>query len=209
MATKETVREVWLAKAITKLRPFFSSKGYNIPERVRVSCGWPSTRSLASKKRAIGEAWSSKDSRSKHFEIFVSPYIAKSTTALSVLAHELVHVTVGLECGHKGKFIECAHAVGLDGPMTATGPSDALMQRLNGLVKTLGEYPHATLDGMSNHKKKQKGRLIKVGCPTCQYTTRIAMSWIIVAIPTCPNPNCPDEGREFEVELPPNEEAEE
>jgi hypothetical protein len=34
------------------------------------------------------------------------------------------------------------------------------------------------------------------------------MSWIIVAVPNCPNPSCPHQGLEFDVELPIDEETE-
>ena len=194
-------RETWLARAMAKLRPFFSSVGFEVPENVRVSCGLPSGRAF-SRKRAIGEAWASTASRDKHFEIFVSPTIDRPTHVLSVLVHELVHVTVGLACGHKGRFIECARAVGLEGPWTSTSASDALTQRLNAICESLGKYPHGSLDKMTNGKKKQGTRLVKAHCLGCTYTIRAAMTWLLIGVPCCPNPECLKEGEPMEIDTP-------
>lgn len=206
MSNRYQAREMWLASAVGKLRPYFSSKGYEIPERLRVSCGLPSSRAFGAKKRAIGEAWTSKASRDKHFEIFVSPTIDKAPVVLSTLVHELVHVTVGLECGHKGRFAICARAVGLTGPMRQTSADTMLRDRLNDLSQKLGKYPHGSLDKMTNLKKKQGTRLIKVFCIGCTYTIRVTMSWLTIAVPACPDPECIDHGKQMHVDLPEEEE---
>ena len=49
----------------TYARPHFQAKGYTIPANVRMSC------SLTSRKKAIGQCWSSEASEDKHFEIFI------------------------------------------------------------------------------------------------------------------------------------------
>jgi hypothetical protein len=168
-------REEWLMSAVDQLRPHFKSKRFAIPKAVRVSCGLPSKGAFNYKKRAIGEAWSSKASGDEHHEIFISPTIAEPAQVLAVLVHELVHVTVGLKAGHRGMFIECGTQVGLEGPWTSTSATDALQTHLKALAKKRGKYPHAELKGMTNGKKKQTTRLIKVGCPLpdgCGYTTR-------------------------------------
>lgn len=202
MTTRYQAREQWLATAMQKLRPVFSANGYEIPKNVRVSCGLPSGRAFSRTKRAIGEAWASTASRDKHFEIFISPTIDDPLQVLATLLHELVHVTVGLQAGHKGRFIECARAVGLDAPWTATGPSEEGAARLNALAKKLGKYPHASLDKMTTGKKKQGTRLIKVCCLRCLYTMRIAMTWLLVAVPTCPDPDCEGHDEAMDVDLP-------
>ena len=53
-------REQWLAAMVDALRPTFASLGYPLPERIRVSCGWPSKSALSAKSRRIGEAWSAR-----------------------------------------------------------------------------------------------------------------------------------------------------
>lgn len=207
MANRYQAREVWLASAVSKLRPFFSSKGFEIPEKVRVSCGLPSSRAFGTTKRAIGEAWASTATRDKHFEIFISPTIDKAADVLPTLTHELVHVTVGLKCGHKGRFTECARAVGLVGPWTSTSASETLSARLNGLSEKLGKYPHGSLSKMTNGKKKQGTRMIKVFCKGCTYTIRTTMSWLMIGVPECPDPNCHKHGVPMHVDLPDGDET--
>ena len=66
--TDAIAREVWLLQALNGMRPLFSDAGYQIPERVRVSCGLPSVKAFGKTKRRIGECWSSKNSKDQHFE---------------------------------------------------------------------------------------------------------------------------------------------
>jgi len=197
-----TTREEWLNHAIQLLRPHFTTKGYPLPANIRVSCGLPSTGALRTKKRTLGEVWEAKASKDEHHEIFISPVTDRPINVLSILAHELVHIAVGLKAGHRGKFPICAHAVGLIGPWTATKASNEFIDRLNDILPTLGKYPHAEFRGMTNRKKKQGTRLLKVFCTTCLYTMRITQSWIITGIPKCPNPDCDDYDGKMEVEIP-------
>ena len=200
-----TTREEWLGKAMQELRKDFGNAGFTLPEKVRVSCGLPSHGAFATRKRVIGQAWATESSRDRHFEVFVSPTLDKPFAVLSTLAHELVHVAVGIKAGHRGDFVKCAAAVGLQGPWTSTTAGDRLASRLNGLVKKLGKYPHGSLDKMTDGRKKQTTRLIKVGCPACGYTTRITMVWIMTGIPCCPNEACERHGEPFEVDEVPGE----
>jgi hypothetical protein len=199
---KTKTREEWLQAAVNHMRKHFQRHAYTIPERVRVSCGLPSTGAFATVKRSTGEAWASTNSADQHFEIFISPTIADAPTVLPTLAHELVHVTVGLKAGHRGHFIECARAIGLVSPWTATHASDDMKLLIDEITTKIGAYPHGTLLRMTTGKKKQTTRLLKVGCATCGYNTRITMQWILVAVPTCPNEHCSSYGALFEVVLP-------
>jgi len=194
MAKAQQGREEWLNAAVTKFRPYFSGHGYEIPKALRVSCGFPSVGALGSKSRRIGEAWCSRASKDKHFEIFISPTQDSAVKVLEILAHELVHVTVGLECGHKGMFPQCARKIGLEGKMTSTYATAPLQERLNAMVVKLGKYPHGSLDKMTNNRKKQTTRLIKAHCLTCTYTIRASMTWLLVGVPQCPNPEGTDQG---------------
>lgn len=204
--TAAAAREHWLNRATHELRPLFQTHGYTVPANVRLSCGWPSSGGLRSRKRAIGEAWSSTSSKDQHFEIFVSPTIAEPEKVLGVLIHELIHVTVGLDAGHKGPFAKCAREIGLEGKMTATTVSDPLAACLKVIQDTLGPYPHATLDGMTNGRKKQKARLIKAGCTWCGYTIRASLMWLSLAVPKCPNDQCQSHGETMQVDIPDFEE---
>ena len=51
------IREEWLQELIDRLRPTFDRIGSTLPEKIRVSCGFPSKSALANKARRIGECW--------------------------------------------------------------------------------------------------------------------------------------------------------
>jgi hypothetical protein len=205
--TTKAAREVWLAKAVSELQKHvFGPQGSTIPKNQRVACGWPSVGALATSKRRIGEAWSSVASGDKHFEIFISPYLSKPLDVLATLAHECIHTAVGLECGHKGKFAKLAKAIGLEGKMTATHAGDALKATLAKIEKRLGKYPHASLVGMTNGRKKQGTRMVKAECGSCGYVVRTSMKWILAATPICPCEECDNFQETMNVELPEGDE---
>jgi hypothetical protein len=179
-------RETWLNLITNKhIRPFFQSKGYTIPSKVRMSCAFTSS---GSKGKSIGECWNNANSQDETFEIFITPKIADSSRVVDILIHELCHATVGLKAGHKKPFADCAKAVGLTGKMTATTATDWLKAIIADWVSDMGEYPHAELT--ENNRKKQTTRMIKCVCGECGYTVRLARKWLEVATPDCPNGNC-------------------
>ena len=94
-------REAWLHTVAASLAEPFKRLGHPIPDKVRLTCGFPSVRGIAAKNQQIGECWSNTRSGDDHYEILVSPVIADSMLA-GVLAHELIHASVGVEHGHKG-----------------------------------------------------------------------------------------------------------
>lgn len=178
-------RETWLGALVDALRPTFASLGYPLPERIRVSCGWPSRSALSGKARRIGEAWSHRCSGDGAHETFLSPALADPIEVGAVLVHELVHHAVGVEAGHKGPFRACALAVGLTGPMRATSAGDELRERLHALAEQLGPYPHAALNG-GEGRKKQSTRMLKVACADCGCVVRMTRQWLDqIGAPTC------------------------
>jgi hypothetical protein len=181
-----THREAWLLALAEKLRPDFTAHGAMIPTKLRISCGWPSTRALSGRNRAIGECWTPTASQDGTTEIFVSPCIDAPLMVAEILVHELVHAAVGTECGHKGAFKRLACMIGLEGPMRSSHAGEALRERLNILIAELGSYPHATLDAAQGSRKKQTTRLLKVLCPVCGYTVRTTRQWLAQGLPTCP-----------------------
>jgi len=190
---KKMNREAWLTEGIKQLRPIFKRNQYTFPDKVRVSCGFP--KGSRGGKKAIGQCWTRKCSKSGYFEIFISPVVADSFKALEVLSHEMVHATVGIKAGHKGPFKRCALAIGLEGKMTATTAGQDLAPVLNDIAVILGPYPHDELNPSAESTiKKQGTRLIKAKCPTDDYTVRITKKWIDFGLPTCP---C---GKQMEVE---------
>jgi hypothetical protein len=177
-------REDWLAKCIEKLRPDFARLGSELPEKIRASCSWPSKSGLANKKRRIGEAWSAKNSADQSCEVFISPVLKDPLEVAATLVHELVHCAVGVEQGHKGKFIKLAKVIGLEGKMTATHAGEELRTHLKVVTDAIGPYPHAELTH-SNAPKTQKCRLLKVVCE-CGCVVRITRKWLDeVGPPTC------------------------
>lgn len=176
-------REEWLQNATQALRVgFFAPLGSNIPE-VRVSVGFPKS---GGKGNVIGQCWSGLASADSRPQIFIHPSLVDSVRVLDVLAHELVHATVGTECGHKGAFKALATSLGLEGKMTATVAGAELAGRLNALVSELGEYPHAMLDPKTGGKK-QTTRLVKCSCESCGYVVRTSRKWLEESgAPWCP-----------------------
>lgn len=170
---KFKTREEWLNRAIKELNKIFKSAGYIIPDKIRVACGWPS----GNIRKNDGECWSRKCSKDKTFEIFISPSIdnpCKESGVLAVLIHELVHLVVGLKEGHKATFKHCAVKIGLAGKMTASIAGPELLLTIKQIAKKLGLYPHAAIQPKKNpFIKKQSTRLIKVGCPKCDYIARV------------------------------------
>jgi hypothetical protein len=178
-------REQWLGALVDAMRPTFAGLGFPLPDRIRVSCGWPSKSALSSKSRRIGEAWSHRCSADGAHETFLSPSLADPVEVGAVLVHELVHHAVGVEHGHRGPFARCAKAVGLVGPMRATSAGPELASRLHALAESIGPYPHGALVA-GNGRKKQGTRMLKVQCPDCGCLVRMTRQWLDEAgAPTC------------------------
>jgi hypothetical protein len=184
------LRESWLHAAIRALTPLYEAQGFRVPQNIRVAIGWTST---GRNSKAIGECWAGTVSKDGHFEIFLKVTLEDSFAMLEVLAHELIHAIVGLEEKHGGKFKELATAIGLEGKMTTTKAGPNLASILKRIAEDLGPLPHAPITLMSNGKKKQTTRLIKVES-TClddnngkKYSARMSQSWIDNAgAPICP-----------------------
>lgn len=201
-------REKWLTECVNKLRPDFDRAGFELPEKIRVSCSWPSKSGLAKKKKRIGEAWSAENSGDNSFEVFISPVLKAPVEVAATLVHELVHCAVGLSAKHRGPFVKCAKAMGLEGKMTATTAGEALTKRLGELTTEVGSYPHAELKH-SNAPPKQGTRMLKVECVDCGCIVRMTQKWL----DECGPPTCacggvmylegeaPEEPEESESEL--------
>jgi hypothetical protein len=173
-------RQQWLELAVEALRGRFADAGYTIPQKVRVSIGWPKR---AASCGAIGECWATEASSDAHAELFVSPEITTGGRVVDVLAHELVHATVGTAAGHMKPFKQCALKIGLHGPMRATTAGPEFLAWAQTLFKRIGAYPA----GFLTDTPKQGTRMRKCECSTCGYTVRITRKWLVLAGP----PICP------------------
>jgi hypothetical protein len=189
-ATSSLERQRWLELAVEALRARFAGAGYLVPERIRVSIGWPKR---AASCGAIGECWATGASSDHHNELFVSPQLTEGARILDVLAHELVHATVGTEAGHRKLFRDCALRIGLQGPMRATTAGPEFTTWTQTLFKRIGPYPA----GFLIDTPKQKARMLKCECLTCGYTVRITRKWLTLAGP----PICPTDKVQMTVEM--------
>lgn len=177
-------REQWLTSLTDAMRGLFEEQSQHVPEKIRLTCGWPSKGGMKSKGRVVGECFPMQASKDGSVEIFISPVLADSGKVAECLAHELVHAC-GAK-GHKGAFRKIAEGIGLQAPMTSTTASPQLLERLNGLYAPLGAYPHAVLDRTLAPVKKDRTRLLKVVCDDCGYTIRVTRKWLEVGLPVCP-----------------------
>lgn len=187
---KHETRETYLSAAVELFRPMFKEAGSPLPEKIQCCPGWPSSRALSPKKRAIGECWPPGASRDKTVQVFISPYLEEpkgQQGVLDTLAHELVHAADGNKNGHKGPFVRLARAIGLEGKPTCTHCGEELEKTIAGFSSKLGDYPHARLDRTKSPVKKQGTRLIKCECPECGFIVRTTQKWLdAVGAPHCP-----------------------
>ena len=154
-------REEFLNGALGILKPLFLSHGHSIPDNIRISCGF-----ARGSRKAIGQCFNEKMSKDSTIEIFICPTQSDTLRVIDILAHEAIHACYPTE-GHKGNFRKCAKAIGLTGKMTETVATDKFNQwTQENIIDVIGKYPHATV---SDSKKKQTTRLIKVYCESCEY----------------------------------------
>lgn len=188
-----TTREEYLTAALEELRPVFASKGFPLPEKIRVTCGFPSSKAR-SQHRAIGEHWSPAASNDGHHEILISPVMDDPYEVFGVLVHELAHAATDGD-GHRGRFPALVRSMWLEGKPSDTRVGTTFRVQLQGLVESLGNYPHAALN-VGNQRKTQSTRMLKACCPACGYTIRLTAKWAYtdtgeVNLPLCPNDSIP------------------
>lgn len=182
MKSPSIVRQEWIEQAATMFREHFKANWWNVPDNLRLSIGFP----VGAKdgKRILGQCFPNTYSKDNHWEIFISPNYTNSIEILETIAHEMVHATVEVP-GHRGKFKDCALAIGFEAPMTATPAGPKMLQKINDIIFMIGEFPAGDLNLIG--RKKQKTNLKKCECPDCGYVARVTMKWINkVGEPICP-----------------------
>jgi hypothetical protein len=175
-------REEWLSKAVAELRPVFDSLKHPLPDRIKTSCGFPSSNARARKNRAVGEWWSAKQSASGNHEIFISPQISDSFEVFGVLVHELAHSATDGD-GHMGRFPSLVKSLWLEGKPSSTVIGNDFRTNFADLVASLGDYPHDELT-VPPKAKVQSTRMLKASC-SCGYTIRLTKTWSAMGLPTC------------------------
>jgi hypothetical protein len=185
-------REEWLSKVAAKIaHTVFEPNGYTVPSNIRYSCGFPSKHATGLRNRRIGECWSLDASDDQTFEILISPLLGDALQAADVLAHEIVHATVGLKHGHKGEFARCARKIGLVGKLTATTAGEGLKQILQQIIDEVGEYPHAKLRALNQRVFREGKSMVKLQCTACaaegnRYMLRMGAPSLRQGAPLCP-----------------------
>lgn len=182
-------REQYLNAALEELRPVFDAKGHSLPDLIRVTCGFPSSKAR-SQHRAIGEHWSPAASDDGHHEILISPVMDDPYEVFGILVHELCHAATDGD-GHRGRFPALARALWLEGKPTSTTIGTQFRVQFQALVESLGTYPHAALN-VGRTRKVQSTRMLKAFCPACGYTIRLSTKWAYDSnnntnLPLCPN----------------------
>ena len=132
-------REQWLTEVAVLLRPWFSSRGYEIPLRVRLGVG-----ALATSHRTLGVCHCPCD-RDGFQHITISPFIDDRVLVATVLVHELIHATLPPSEGHGRRFAAAARRLGLVGKPTVAEAGEDLLAHLRELVRQVGPYPHRAL----------------------------------------------------------------
>jgi hypothetical protein len=170
-SSKPKTREEWLARFTELARPHFKKAGHALPKKVRCSVGFPSKGARA---KSIGECWSAGSTKDGVCEIFIRPSLQDDGSRIAdVLTHELCHAALGHEEGHGKNFKYLATSLGLTGKMTATVAGEGWHAWADPIVKELGKFPGAALDGiLAGGKKKQTTRMIKLVCTSCDWTCR-------------------------------------
>lgn len=187
-------REPWLTNAVGEFRPIFDAHGFTLPEKIRVTCGFPSKMARAM-NRAMGEWHPPSSSADGHHEIFISPVESDPWLVLGVLVHELCHSATPSD-GHRGLFPTIAKRMHLEGKPSATKIGKRFKEEFVSILEVLGEYPHANLD-VTADRKTQSTRMLKVVCPNCiernadgsfkwQYSLRMSQTTADRGLPTCP-----------------------
>lgn len=177
-------REWWLGSLVEAVRPWFAEVGTPLPARIRVACGWPSSRTFSRKRRRRrSECWDEASSADGTAEIFVSPALDESLEVAAVLCHELCHAAIGR--GHDAAFVALTGRLGLVGEPAETVAGPDLAARIAALCAGLPPYPHARLDPGDDGEKRGTW-LIKVVCPSCGYVVRATRKWLRAGLPTCP-----------------------
>ena len=182
--TPSAERQEWVEKALKTLRNHFDSKGYKVPDNIRVTIGWPK----GGRKR-IGECFFTEASTDQHFEIFISPELGKGGVhsdhpVMEVMAHEICHTIAGFKAKHNKPFKIIAEAIGLTGKMTSTLPGPMMLEVIKSFEELNGPYPAGALT--RNMLKKKATYLIKCECPECGYVVRTTQKWLEQGDPICP-----------------------
>ena len=148
-------RELWLVRAIQRIRPLVGARGLSLPKRITVKAGQTSQSSTGS-GHALGECWPSTATTDGVPGIVINETITDPTTILSTLVHELVHAADNCRSQHGPWFVAWARALGLEGDIPSTYAGPRLQRTLSTIARDLGTYPAAQY----GYNLSRSGRLL-------------------------------------------------
>jgi hypothetical protein len=133
----QITREDWLRRGVKKMEPLLKAQSAELPENWMIGTMEP-------RKTVIGRAWPAQHDT---HQMFVSVGLTDSVQVLGVALHEMIHIAVGCDQGHRGMFAKVARGVGLKGKLTATTVEEGtdLHAALADIVDELGDFPNKAL----------------------------------------------------------------
>lgn len=181
-------REDWLDALVALLRPVLLAHGATVPE-VAISVGFP--KGSGGRQKAIGQCWNASLAADGRPQVFIHPQLADGVEVAAVVLHEIIHAAPesnpAAKNPHGRAFATIAKAMGLEGKMTATTPSDLTRDMLARMIETIGEpYPHGALQAL-RPLAKQSTRMLKAVCERDHdaYVVRLAKSTAERGLPAC------------------------
>lgn len=170
-----TTREGYLLAATHELRQTFLDAGYELPDRIQISVGFPGTGKSSTR---VGECWKRSDDGPNH--VFIHPSLETAMEALDVLVHELCHAVDNCENKHGAPFRNIGQLVGLVGKAKEMHAGEELLATLRRISAGLGAYPHVKLDPVARPTKPQTNRQLLISCTgiQCDFKTRMSQKWI-------------------------------
>lgn len=186
-------REHWLNEAVEELRTHINDFAkLSFPERIRVSCGWPSKGGVSQARRVLGEYWEPEAAWDNVPQVFISPYVREPDVVLAILLHQLLHACFG-HGKHDPDFRRAAKDCFLVGRGNDLAAGPELRAKLLEVAERLGTYDNSRLDALVEEKvdKPKAGRMLKAFCPANEdhkedYIVRLTRKQVDIGLPICP-----------------------
>lgn len=125
-------RAAWLTEATPRVIDIARRTSW--PDDIKISVG-PMIHTDPS--LSVGEAWM----ETRHLgRVNIAPTLV-GVEALTVLLHELLHLSVGPHRMHARPFTRAARIAGLEAPYAVSNAGPGLLRELTRLYTALGPYP--------------------------------------------------------------------
>lgn len=124
-------RAAWLTEACPHVINLARRRSW--PDEIKISVG----PMIHTDPSSVGEAWMEERTFGR---INIAPTL-DGTDALTVLLHELLHLSVGPYRMHARPFARAARIAGLRPPYAVSDASPGLLAELTRIGETLGPYP--------------------------------------------------------------------